>query len=76
MTKEYIKVEGHTSLVRDIKSNAIVNQNITEFQTYMKRVRDREQQGDQIRSAVKEINTLKTELREIKGLIKELINGS
>ena len=42
----------------------------------MKRVRDREQQGDQIRSAVKEINTLKTELREIKGLIKELINGS
>ena len=57
MTKEYIKVEGHTSLVRDIKSNAIVNQNVTEFQTYMKRVRDREQQGDQIRSAVKEINT-------------------
>ena len=69
MTKEYIKVEGHTSLVRDIKSNAIVNQNVTEFQTYMKRVRDREQQGDQIRSAVKEINTLKTELREIKNLI-------
>ena len=76
MTKEYIKVEVKTSLVRDIKSNAIVNQNVTEFQTYMKRVRDREQQGDQIRSAVKEINTLKTELREIKGLIKELINGS
>ena len=76
MTKEYIKVEVKTSLVRDIKSNAIVNQNVTEFQTYIKRVRDREQQGDQIRSAVKEINTLKTELREIKGLIKELINGS
>ena len=66
---DIIKVEGHTSLVRDIKSNAIVNQNVTEFQTYMKRVRDREQQGDQIRSAVKEINTLKTELREIKNLI-------
>ena len=77
MTKEYIKVEGHTSLVRDIKSNAIVNQNVTEFQTYMKRVRDREQQGDQIRSAVKEINTLKTELREIKGLLKKVVeNGS
>ena len=72
----YIKVEGHTSLVRDIRSNAIVNRNVSEYQTYMKRVRDREQQGDQIRSAVKEINTLKTELREIKGLIKELVNGS
>ena len=71
-----VKVEGYTSLVRDVNSNGIVNTNVSEYQTYMKRIRDREQQGDQIRSAVKEINTLKTELREIKGLIKELINGS
>ena len=76
MSKTFIKVEGHTSLVRDVRSNAIVNHNVSEYQTYMKRIRDREQQGDQIRSAVKEINTLKKELREIKGLIKELVNGS
>ena len=76
MSKTFIKVEGYTSLVRDIRSNAIVNRNVSEYQTYMKRVRDREQQGDQIRSAVKEINNLKAELREIKGLIKELVNGS
>ena len=42
----------------------------------MKRIKAIEQQGDQIRNAVKEINTLKAELREIKGLIKELVNGS
>ena len=71
-----IKVEGYSSLVRDINSNGIVNTSVSEYQTYMKRVRAREQQGDQIRSAVKEINTLKAELREIKGLIKELVNGS
>ena len=76
MSKTFIKVEGHTSLVRDVSSNAIVNHNVSEYQTYMKRIRDREQQGDQIRSAVKEINNLKAELREIKGLIKELVNGS
>jgi prefoldin subunit 5 len=71
-----IKVEGHEHLVRDVNSGAIVNTNVTEYQLYMKRVRSREQQGDQIRSAVKEINNLKAELREIKGLIKELVNGS
>jgi len=71
-----LKVEGHEHLVRDINSGAIVNTNVTEYQLYMKRVKSREQQGDQIRSAVKEINNLKAELREIKGLIKELINGS
>jgi len=71
-----LKVEGHEHLVRDVNSGAIVNTNVTEYQLYMKRVRSREQQGDQIRSAVKEINTLKAELREIKSLIKELVNGS
>ena len=76
MSKTYLKVEGHTSLIRDVRSNAIVNTNVSEYQTYMKRIKDREQQGDQIRSAVKEINNLKSELREIKGLIKELVNGS
>ena len=70
---KYLKVEGHTSLVRDINSNAIVNTNASEYQIYMQRVRSREQQGDQIINAVKEINTLKTELREIKNLIKELV---
>ena len=37
----------------------------------MQRVQAREKQGDQIRNAVKEINNLKSELREIKDLIKE-----
>ena len=70
---KFIKVEGHSNLVRDTYSNGIVNTNVSEYQIYMQRVRSREQQGDQIRNAVKEINTLKTELREIKNLIKELV---
>tara|TARA_Y100001937_G_scaffold117197_1_gene170166 strand:+ start:553 stop:780 length:228 start_codon:yes stop_codon:yes gene_type:complete len=75
MTK-FIKVEGHTSLVRHTGSNAIVNTNVSEYQTYMNRIKQRERHGDQIRNAVKEINSLKAELREIKGLIKELVNGN
>ena len=73
MSKTHLKVEGYTSLVRDVRSNAIVNKNVTEYQTYMKRIRDREQQGDQIRNACKEINNLKQELYEIKNLIKEMV---
>tara|TARA_Y100001972_G_scaffold53120_1_gene65022 strand:+ start:411 stop:638 length:228 start_codon:yes stop_codon:yes gene_type:complete len=73
---KYLKVEGHDNLVRDSRSHAIVNSDTTSYSIYMQRVRAREQQGDQIRNAVKEINTLKTELREIKSLIKELVNGS
>jgi len=68
-----LKVEGYESLVRDVSSNAIVNTNRSEYQLYMARVRAREQQGDEIRSAVKEINNLKSELREIKSLLQEVI---
>jgi hypothetical protein len=70
MTK--VKVEGFESLVRDVKSNAIVNTNRSEYQMYMARIRAREKHGDEIRNAVKEINTLKAELREIKSLLQEV----
>ena len=73
---KYLKVEGHDHLVRESRSHAIINADNSGYSIYMQRVRAREKQGDQIRNAVKEINTLKTELREIKSLIKELINGS
>jgi len=72
MTK--LKVEGYTDLVRDTYSNGIVNTNVTEYQLYMRRIKAREKQGDQIRNACKEINNLKAELFEIKKLLKDLGN--
>ncbi len=68
-----IKVEGHDSLARDVKSNAIVNTSKTEYQIYMNRIRSREKQSDDIRNTIKEINLLKQELFEIKSLLKEVI---
>jgi hypothetical protein len=69
-----LKVHGYESLVRDTRSNGIVNTNSTEYSLYMSRVRAREKQGDEIRSAVKEINNLKAELREIKDLLKGVLD--
>jgi hypothetical protein len=60
-------------LVRDIRSNAIVNTSKNEYQIYMNRIRSREQQSDEIRNTIKEINVLKQELFEIKNLLKEVI---
>ena len=65
----YIKVEGHSNLVRDVRSNAIVNRNKSEFQMYMKRQKERNAEADKMRNVCKEINTLKAELKEIKELI-------
>ena len=68
-----LKVEGHTHLVRDVNSNAIINTNTNEYQLYKKRVKVREKQADELRDTVKEINNLKSEIREIKNLIKEIV---
>ena len=68
-----LKVEGHTHLVRDVSSNAIINTNHSEYQLYMKRIKVREKQSDELRNAVKEINNLKNEIREIKNLVKEIV---
>ena len=70
---DILKVEGQTHLVRDINSNAIINTNKTDYQLYMQRVKVRERQSDKLRGAVKEINNLKKELREIKELVKKIV---
>ena len=68
-----LKVEGHTSLVRDTVSNAVINSSTSECKIYMASYRSREQQSDELRNACKEINTLKAELREIKSLLTKVI---
>lgn len=69
-----VKVEGYSDLVRDLNTNAIVNTNESEYQAYMRRYKAREKNNDILRDTVKEINTLKTELYEIKKLLKEVTN--
>jgi len=69
----HIKVKDYEGLVRDTKSNAIVNTQSSEYEVYISRIQKRKEHSDQIRSVVKEVNILKQELIEIKGLIKEVL---
>ena len=64
---KYSKVEGHVDLVRDETSSAIINTNVEQYRLVMKR---REVMKEAQRS---EINTLKQEVTEIKGLLKDII---
>jgi DNA polymerase III sliding clamp (beta) subunit (PCNA family) len=66
-----LKVEGHIGLVRDNISKAVINTNKKDYEDYMRRAKSREMQRDSLTDAIKEINSLKKELFEIKKLIKE-----
>jgi|TARA_B100001063_G_C16721806_1_gene534041 DNA-binding transcriptional regulator YhcF (GntR family) len=69
-----LKVEGYDGLVKNTKTGAVVSSSKTEFELYIKNFKRRQTQQDELRSAVKEINNLKSELYEIKQMIKEVIN--
>ena len=66
-----LKVQGHTGFVRDSISKAVINTNKADYQDYMRRAKAREMQRDALSDAIKEINSLKKELFEIKKLIRE-----
>ena len=72
--REYIKVEDNSDLARDVKSGAVVNVNTSAFETAKRRSLDAQRQRDEIRSATREINSLKCEMHEIKDMLKTLID--
>ena len=75
MKESYIPVEGHPDLVRDSNSQAIINRNVTAYEQARKRAADAQAQRDEIRDTTREINHLKSEMHEIKNLLKELVGN-
>ena len=69
-----LKVEGYKGLERDVNSKAIINTNRSTYESYMKSMENRKKERDQLRDTVREINTLKCEMHEIKSLLIQLMD--
>ena len=63
---QYIQVEGHSNLLRDESSTAIVSNDTNSYELYKKR-------RETFKVQRNEINTLKNEVGEIKELLHTLI---
>ena len=62
---KYITVEGHSDIVRDETSQAIINTDTEQYRLVMRR-------RELMRSQKNEINTLRTEVKEIKQLLLQI----
>ena len=71
---DYLRVEGKSDLVRDVKSNAIINRNRNAYELAKKRAAEAQKQRDEIRGATREINNLKCEMHENKSMLKTLLD--
>ena len=71
---DYIKVQGHNNLVRDVNSHAIINKDKNAYNLAKRRAEEAQRQRDEIRGATREINNLKCEMHEIKSMLKTLLD--
>ena len=70
---DYIKVQGHSNLVRDVNSHAIINKDKNAYHLAKRRAEEAQRQRDEIRGATREINNLKCDMHEIKSMLKTLL---
>ena len=70
----YAKVKGHSNLVRDLKSQAIINTDSDAYARYMARKAKQTKKEDEMRKVVREVNEIKTEMFEIKSLLKKVLD--
>jgi len=71
---QFLKVEGHASLVRDTATGAILNNNRTEYEEYLDRKRKAESREAEISQHTEDINNIKNELSDIKKLLLQLVS--
>ena len=72
----FIPVEGNNDLVRDNNTNQIINTNESEYQQYITRRQKRKLEKEKSLTVEEDLANLKSELSEIKSLLKELVNGN
>ena len=70
---DYKNIEGHSDLIKDMHSKAVINTNRSAYLAAVHRKKNLIAQKDSLRDATREINILKSEMHEIKNLLVKLV---
>ena len=73
---DYVKVKDHEHLIRDTKSNCILNTNKAEYEEYMTRRKLKKNEKQKVDNLERDVSTLRNEITEIKDLLRSLVNGN
>jgi len=69
-------MEGHKDLARDPETGAIINVNNLEYTQYLSRRDVKTEKNQKVQTMEQDLANVKSELNEIKSLLKELLHGS
>ena len=73
---DFYEMEGHKDLARDPETGAIVNVNTLEYTQYLSRNEVKTEKNQKVQTMEEDLANVKSELNEIKSLLKELLHGS
>lgn len=72
----YAKVEGHPNLLRDLKTNAIINTDKISLDNYTIAKKKREHENKRIDNIENDLKELKSSIEELKNLLRGIRNES
>jgi len=72
---DYIKVDSDSNLVRDTNNHAIINNNKTEFDKFLKLSEKKYKEKKEFDNLKSDVNSMKTDLEEIKSLLKSIVRN-
>jgi len=75
-TTDLIEVQGYADLARDSNSNAIVNTNFAAYEAAIRRSKITKKKNDDLRDAIRDINILKNEMKEIRSLLLKMVENT
>ena len=73
---DYIRVKDNENLIKNTKSNFIVNTNKSEYDEYVTRRKLKKSEKNKVDNLERDISTLRNEITEIKDLLRSLVNGN
>ena len=73
---EFIKVKDNEHLIKNTKSNFIVNTNKSEYDEYIASRKLKQSEKQKVENIERDISTLRNEITEIKDMLRSLVNGN
>jgi hypothetical protein len=65
----FVKLEGEDRFIKNVRNRALINTDVVGLKEY----KNKKELSNQVNSITGEINTMKTEMSEIKSLLQQLV---
>lgn len=69
------RVKDHNGLIKNTENNSIVNENKSEFESYIENRKRLSSQNEKVDELEQNVQEMKNDLNIIKDLLKKLANG-